>query len=1251
MQRKHLGHHGALLTLALLVLTAAGCAVGPAGDSQAKSDREVFELRAITPSRAAELLGELELGEVTVLPEGHAVAVVGPERVREKAAVVLDLVDSPLPYKIEVLASVSQARSLPANEQFAAILSTAAIGTFAQPPAQSRARRAIIDIHNDAVIAIAPVPLARDIVTLAQFGPTALLPVEEEAIPVVTVSEDTQSVIEPIEATSIAETQNAELEPILPEAKPEEIISAGIWPEEPGLTEVEPEVAEAVAAPLPAEEMLPVVAEEPAAESAIAEPEVLSGTVHEAALTAPVRPVHTYDLAPLTNGDDVLQLDLPDRLELIQLLDLVAEYLGLDYLYDPKKIQGETVSLRLHGKLQGEIHVKELYPLLESVLKFKGLAMTSHEGNLVTILPVDDALKGDPTLLDEDSSTLGAGDLVVTRAFELRYVTTASATTFLENMELSMSVSPVSETRTLIVTCYAHRMERIERLLNMVDRPGPPRNFRFRQLKYTLAGSLVKKVETLVGQLQAAPVKIVPNQTSASTSTAPILLTSSAPKSTSSSLSNKNAANEEEEAEQDTVYLDADERTNRILMIGPPERLAVVEEVIDALDVPQRDPRMLKVYAIVHLRAADVVEKLETLGVIGRTKPSPAPTTPPAILASQISSPAAGGDVTATTKTEATQVTVLDATNSLLINATDEEHARIREVVDHIDVAPQDLRYLEVYDVKFVDAEAMRQKLIEFEVIGGEEEEPVPEAAESREATGAIVVETRVATLQRPQVTVRESTNSLLVNATTMQHARIADLIAHIDVVQQDLRVMREYSIEYVDATEVKDKLEEFGLIGADTERPSATPAKSSDGTPEVASTQRPQVAVLESTNSLLINATAFQHAQMAAVIEHVDKEVRQDAIPYEIYFLESQDPETLAGVLEKLIQQRKADPDDKIDSPTQRPQDEIKIVPDPGTFSLVVNASRKNQEWISKLIRSLDKLRPQVLIDVTLVEITETDQFTYDLNLVQSSPSLHSTSAVSGVDPNSNALGRLFQSGSGLFTGFYGDNHIQALLEAVQSKNYGRVLAKPKILVNDNEPGVIKTTETTYVETRSSSLTSESSSLVETSMGYDAYDAGITLEITPHISEGQLLRLDISLVRSDFVAREDRARPPDTTASEVTTAVTVPDGSTIILGGLLKLNQTKGGKKVPLLGDVPLIGGAFRSVNNSDKQSKLYVFVKAEIIRPTDGLIEGMGGLEVLSQRNRAAFEDHEAQFQAYQAWPGVTPKPVEPARVLDAR
>jgi type II secretory pathway component GspD/PulD (secretin) len=111
-----------------------------------------------------------------------------------------------------------------------------------------------------------------------------------------------------------------------------------------------------------------------------------------------------------------------------------------------------------------------------------------------------------------------------------------------------------------------------------------------------------------------------------------------------------------------------------------------------------------------------------------------------------------------------------------------------------------------------------------------------------------------------------------------------------------------------------------------------------------------------------------------------------------------------------------------------------------------------------------------------------------------------------------------------------------------------------------------------------------------------------------------------------------------------------VPDRSTIILGGLLRLNQTKSGSKVPILGDLPLVGGLFRSISNSDIQSKLYIFVRAEVIRPAEARPQGAGDIDVISQKNREAFEKHEQEFQNYQNWPGMNPKPVDPKKVLEA-
>ena len=113
---------------------------------------------------------------------------------------------------------------------------------------------------------------------------------------------------------------------------------------------------------------------------------------------------------------------------------------------------------------------------------------------------------------------------------------------------------------------------------------------------------------------------------------------------------------------------------------------------------------------------------------------------------------------------------------------------------------------------------------------------------------------------------------------------------------------------------------------------------------------------------------------------------------------------------------------------------------------------------------------------------------------------------------------------------------------------------------------------------------------------------------------------------------------------------MTVPDGATIILGGLERIRQSKGGTKVPLLGDIPFIGGLFRTTSNQDDQSRLYVFVRATIIRPGEEMT-GVSDIEVVSAKNRATFEKYETEMQQYEDWPGIKPKPMDPLKILEIK
>jgi general secretion pathway protein D len=1072
-----------------------------AGAENLNPDRyRVFLLKFISTQEGIRFLADINITTVSLLnPDSNGtnvLLVTAQQEALIKAASLLAVVDSREKYAVKVLMLASEANRMPAANAIAAEIGNAgapvSIGTFFSPPGGT-SHKAIIDVIGDELVAIAPVSVMDKVIAIAERVKPRPAPAEEADKETALLRAVEPNQPEPSLSRQVyAANKSAEPEPdklfnellgSLAEAE-KNLAEPNRSPAAVPLSSVEDRKGDAGAELAETAEgkksitsafsaVSAVKAAEPnLAEPAQTEPNVTRGEKRETGDAKVRRP---YEPEPVSNADETLELTLPEELKIIDLLDMVGKYLNLNYVYDKSKLQNIVVNL----KVQGPIKVRELYPLVESVLKFTGLAMT-RKGNLVTIVLVADAMDIDPALIGAEGGQVRTGDVVVTRIFQLSFIDTASAKTLIESMKVG-AVTELPAAGTIIVTGYAYRMSRVEELLAIIDKPGRPKQFKYRQLRYTMAKTLAPKVKGLVEQMGDISLAIAKPETPAQ------------PGRPTRPASPRQPAQQQPvstpESAKTAIYLDADERTNRILMIGHETELAVVDDLIDALDVAQQDLRALRMYEIQHVDAKEVKGKLEELGIIGASR---------------------------STTTTTGRITGARA------------------------AAP------------------------------GAQAQP----------GGA----------------------------------------------------------------------------------PSPTPASSTSGGTEL-STEELQVVVIESTNSLLVNASPEQHVLIATIIAYVDSETLQQAIPYVVYPLENQKPTDLAEVLNKLIQETIKDDKGKIQQVIKRQEDEIVIVPDENTFSLIVFASKKNQEWISNLVKSLDKRRPQVLIDVTLVEVSKSDGFEYELNLLSSIPDLTNTSgltsAILGTDTNgTNKVSALsgkrrfidFQANRGSGVGFYGDKGINALLTALQTKSYGRVLAKPKILVNDNEAGKIVAQDTTYVEKTSSVVTSATaaqSNLIQTSTDYTGYNAGITLNIKPHISEGELLRLEIGLTRSDF-GTITGTKPPDTTSSDIATVVTVPDGSTIILGGLVKLNQSKGGSKVPLLGDLPLIGAAFRTVSDKDLERKLYIFVKAEIIRPGSQAM-AKGDMERISDRNRNAFERDERAFQDYNDLPGTKPQPMDPIRVLD--
>jgi len=1071
MERSPKSYKSVLILVALLF--AVKFAIAAETGNEKQTSTSVFSLRNISAQQAKDYLSQLNLGKtVSIIKATNAVVVTADTTSLLYARNLLSVVDSDKGYVIQIIGRVPD--KLPDLSAMNAKLEGIKVGKMSDPPVTGSTEAAIFDNYGGQLIIVAPKEKVDIILNAAKeskaeeqapTSPKEVAPVQKtlqnEVHEQKAVGEANVPSLKQIdEAVEIASEKNGEpnaflndvVGELLEQKNKEEQVSReaqiqkqaredqqsqNVEPEQVSDVQEKPEMSKSIRVNLPQHDAI------------------------EAAKNVDPNAYRPTD-KDIPNGDQLVKIDLPETIQISTLLELVGESLHLNYLYDPAKITGQ-VSVKMRERLT----VRELYALTESVLKFAGYAM-SRRDNLVTVVPIAEMQSIDPAI-KVNSGTIKPGDIIVTSVFRLNYISIENAINLLNNMRLGMTntgqsnVFPLYESNSIIVTEFAYRMDRIEKLLKLVDQPGTPRQFRYRQLKYTLASAIVPKIQSLAEQLGPDTLNV---QTGGISSPQVGRYRTRTPTPTPQPQPMAGGG-----TGRAGVYLDYDERTNRILMVGGEDELDLIEQLLNTFDVPQQDLRAIKEYQVQYVDAEQIVETLNTLGIISGYE--------------------------------------------------------------------------------------------------------APSAFRSARGPGMV------------------QNNPAMAG----------------------------------------------GLPGQQTTE---------------APVEQPQIAILEATNSLLVNATPEQHAAILAIISHVDREPAELSIPYTIYPLEYQDPAELQKVLSELIEKTIKDKEGKVEATLRRDED-IAIVADEKAFSLVVYASKKNQEWIGALIRQLDRKRPQVLIETTLVEISRDDIFNYDLQMVgtfdgsfsgQTSGDVIAPLSASDAGKNRRDFG--INNGQGQF--FYSDKHIQALLTAIQTKSYGRVLAKPKVLVNDNETGTIKQLDTRYVAQTTTTIPDQGGPVESTT--FQAYDAKIELEITPHISEGDLLLLEVKLTREDFGATGEPVNgvtpPPNKLASNVDSVVTVPDGSTIILGGLTKLNQTKSGSKVPILGDIPIVGTLFKTIGNEDHETKLYVFVKAYVLRPSEKT-RGLPQLEAISRENSSAFEKAEKKFQGAQDIPGIKPKPLDPIHVLE--
>ncbi|RJQ50353.1 MAG: hypothetical protein C4538_00295 [Nitrospiraceae bacterium] len=380
--------------------------------------------------------------------------------------------------------------------------------------------------------------------------------------------------------------------------------------------------------------------------------------------------------------------------------------------------------------------------------------------------------------------------------------------------------------------------------------------------------------------------------------------------------------------------------------------------------------------------------------------------------------------------------------------------------------------------------------------------------------------------------------------------------------------------------------------------------------------------------NLLLVVDSAVNIEKITSILNLIDKpSAQEEQAKINVYFLENADATNLAKVLEgtlKNMQTSYRTSRDKQKAPGDIPP--FSITPDKSTNSLIVIAPPSDYENIAEVIRTLDRRRKQVYVEAMIIEAS-IDKLK-ELGTKWRTIASHNGEpvAVGGFGNVStttllsiiNGLTGFTAGGMGNFldipltsissTGTISTSTLTApgfaaLFSLNDFKDAVNVLSTPQILTSDNEEAEIVVGENVpFISKRERDVTTTNTVL----SSIERKDVGITLRLTPQITEGDYVKLDIFQEISALKETSESILTsvgPTTTKRSTKTSVVVKDGRTVVISGLMQERDEENIAKMPVLGDIPVMGWFFKTKNVSKNKTNLLVFLSPHIVKESDQL------------------------------------------------
>ncbi len=361
-------------------------------------------------------------------------------------------------------------------------------------------------------------------------------------------------------------------------------------------------------------------------------------------------------------------------------------------------------------------------------------------------------------------------------------------------------------------------------------------------------------------------------------------------------------------------------------------------------------------------------------------------------------------------------------------------------------------------------------------------------------------------------------------------------------------------------------------------------------------------VVPVPSANSVVIVGTPNQLSQTRDIIEQLDIDTPVEFGRLNSIFLKYMSSEEAATTLNALLAKTAAR--DQVSR--------IALEHNNANNALIVEASPQDFDLVRKLVNDLDRMPQQVMVEVVIAEVSLDEGMDLGVELSTiDSPEEGVTTVIGRNRPNeSDGLAGILEEGLfpqglsiGLARGTYVDAagrvlpRIPILVQALAQNRDVKILSNIPLWAQNNTEASISVVENIPLLSSRIEGTGDNRDVIQ---NIERVDVGIKLKLTPHINIDNEVKLKLNPSIEAIIdsGPSDTDFAPTIAKREVTTTVTIPDRSTVIISGLIREDMVKQVSKVPLLGDIPVLGWLFRSQSETKRRTNLLIFVTPHIVK-----------------------------------------------------